>query len=228
MSKLDSKLMKFIQENINKGQYIEKNIEVSEDTSKDYFVFQIREDNESYSIFAKADIEMPKDIAIPGYYANKPVVSIGKNAFSNSLNRIIKNEKIETVIIPENIMNISDEAFKSCIKLKKVIIYGNRVPAIGSKVFMNTDANMLIYVPSAMVEQYKKDPKWSEYKDKIVGSDVPPYPEETPNQDGIVNTVVTTIVDSKDVSVAYNFYFLNINNSDVKNYEEEEEDEGKL
>jgi len=171
---------------------------------------------------------MPKDIAIPGYYANKPVVSIGKNAFSNSLNRIIKNEKIETVIIPENIMNISDEAFKSCIKLKKVIIYGNRVPTIGSKVFMNTDANLLIYVPSAMVEQYKKDPKWSEYKDKIVGSDVPPYPEETPNQEGIVNTVVTTIVDSKDVSVAYNFYFLNINNSDVKNYEEEEEDEGKL
>ena len=213
MGKLDRKIVKFIEENIDKGNYVQKNILISEDTDNKYFVFQLRNDKESYSIFAKSNIEMPRDITIPSQYANKPVISIGRNAFSNSDNRVIKNTNIENVTIPESITNISGEAFSNCIKLKKVTIYGNRVPTIGKNVFMNTSEDLIIYVPGIMVDEYKNNTNWSEYKEKILPLDSP-SPEEIPNQDGIVNTVVTTIVDSKDVIVAYNFYFLNVNNSD--------------
>lgn len=219
--KLDSKIIKFIEDNIKKGKYIEKNIQISEETVKEYFVFQLRTDNESYSIFAKENIEMPKEILIPSLYANKPVISIGRNAFCNSENRVIRNKNIEIVTIPETITNIADEAFSDCTNLKKVTIYGNRVPTIGKKVFMNTSKDLVIYVPAEMVDAYKNAPGWSEYKEKISPADTP-LPEEPANQDGIVNTVVTTIVDSKEVSISYNFYFLNINNSNVNNSDKEQ------
>ena len=206
--KLDEKLVKFIEETINKGKYIQKNIQISEATGNDYFYFY------KGIIFAKPNIELPKDIVIPINYGNEPVVCIGKNAFSNSENRIIRNQNIETVTIPETIMTISDEAFKDCISLRKVAIYGDRVTVLGKNVFFNTSKDLVIYVPAKMVDEYKKDSNWSVYKDKITASDIP-SPEGTPNQNGIVNTVVTSIVDSKEVSVSYNFYFLNINNSSV-------------
>ncbi|SFB39718.1 leucine-rich repeat protein [Clostridium frigidicarnis] len=206
--KLDEKLVKFIEETINKGKYIHKNIQISEATGNDYFYFY------KGIIFAKPNIELPKNIVIPSNYGNEPVVCIGKNAFSNSENRIIRNQNIETVTIPETIMTILDEAFKDCTSLRKVTIYGDRVAVLGKDVFLNTSKDLVIYVPVKMVDEYKKDSSWSVYKDKITASDIP-SPEETPNQNGIVNTVVTAIVDSKEVSVSYNFYFLNINNSSV-------------
>ncbi|MBL4933237.1 leucine-rich repeat protein [Clostridium paridis] len=218
MNDFSSKLMRLIEDNISKGKYVQKNIEVSAATGDQYFVFQLRSDG-GYSIFAKADVEMPKEIEIPSQFSNKPVVSIGKNAFSNSENRVIKNQKIESVTIPESIMNISDEAMKDCIRLLKVIIFGNRVPTLGKNVFLNTPKELAIYVPVGMVDVYKNDPSWSAYRDKIQAIDVP-SPEETPNQEGLVNTVVTTVVDSKDVSISYNFYFLNITNSTVVNDDE--------
>lgn len=206
--KLDEKLVKFIEETINKGKYIQKNIQISEATGNDYFYFY------KGIIFAKPNIELPENIVIPSNYGNESVVCIGKNAFSNSENRIIRNQNIETVTIPETIMTISDEAFKDCISLRQVAIYGDRVTVLGKNVFFNTSKELVIYVPAKMVDEYKKDSSWSVYKDKITASDIP-SPEETPNQNGIVNTVVTSIVDSKEVSVSYNFYFLNINNSSV-------------
>ncbi|WP_238883842.1 leucine-rich repeat protein [Clostridium sp. YIM B02551] len=222
MEDFSRKLMKLIEDNISKGKYVQKNIEVSAATGDQYFVFQVRSDG-SYSIFAKADTELPKDLVIPSEYSNKPVVSIGRNAFSNSENRVVKNQKIESITIPESIMNISDEAMKDCISLRKVYIFGNRVPTLGKNVFLNTPKELAIYVPVGMVDVYKNDPSWSVYKDKIQATDMP-SPEETPNQEGLVNTVVTTVVDSKDVSIAYNFYFLNITNSNVNNGEDENYD----
>ncbi|MGH4124271.1 MAG: leucine-rich repeat protein [Clostridium sp.] len=215
MKHLDGKLIKFIEENANRGNYVQKNIQISEETDIKYFAFKPSDDKESsYIIFAAKDIEMPKDIMIPSHNANKPVISIGRNAFCNSYDRVIKNTNIENVTIPENVTNISDEAFSNCIKLRKVTIYGNRVPTIGKKVFMNTSEDLIIYVPRKMVDEYKNNPNWSVYKEKISPTDIP-SPEEIPSQDGIVNTVVTVIAESKEVSVAYNFYFLNINDSNV-------------
>lgn len=212
---------KFIEKNNNKSNYIEKNIQISEETNENYFVFQLRNDKESYSIFAVSDIEMPKDIIIPMQYANKPVTSIGRNAFCNSYNRVIKNTNIENVTIPENITNISDEAFSNCINLRKVTIYGNRVPTLGQNVFMNTSEDLVINVPAKIIAEYKNNPNWSEYKEKIFPLDIP-SPGEIPSQEGIVNTVVTTIAESKEVSVVYNFYFLNINNSNVNDSDDVE------
>jgi hypothetical protein len=220
MDNLDGKLVRFIEQNINKGNYVQKNIQVAEATGDNYFYFGLVNNNQGYAIFAKPNIELPKDIELPSSHANSSVIWIGTNAFSSSLNRVILNQKIESVIIPESITNILDEAFKECINLKTVTIYGGRVPTLGNDVFKNTNKDLVIYVPEEMVAEYKNDPSWSVYKDKILGKDIP-SDDEIPDQNGIVNTVVTTIADSKEVSIAYNFYFLNINNSSVNNSDDD-------
>jgi|GEM_PF-3568806 len=219
MAQLDGKFIEFIEKNINKGNYVKKNVQVSEETDHKYFHFT--DDKGSYIIFAEEDIEMPKNIIIPSQHqddnkTNKPVTTIGRYAFCSSTDRVIKNTNIENVTIPETITDISDYAFKDCEKLRKVTIYGSRVPTIGKDVFTNTSEDLVINVPEQMVDEYKNNSNWSEYKEKISPSDIP-SPEEMANQDGIVNTVVTVIADSKEVSVVYNFYFLNVNNSNVNN-----------
>lgn len=216
MSGLQSEIIEFIEKNIDKSQYVKQNIEVISDTSDDYFDFDLRSDKESYMIYGKQKASnkiMPKNVVIPSKHDSKPVKVIANHAFADNEQRKVNNQIIETVTIPETIIEIGNNAFDGCKMLKKVIIKGERVPNIGGDVFKNTSTELSIYVPGKMVNEYKR--MWSQYSDKIVeDTENIPY-EQSPNQDGIVSVVVPTIVDSKDVAINLNFYFMNINKSDV-------------
>ncbi|MBQ8292514.1 MAG: leucine-rich repeat protein [Bacilli bacterium] len=69
------------------------------------------------------------NVVIPNEYNGLPVTSIEANAFKHC-------KDIITVEIPENIVEIGDDAFYSCLKLKDLIIEGNNNSmTIGSYAF---------------------------------------------------------------------------------------------
>ena len=70
------------------------------------------------------------------------------------------------------VKTIDQYAFTNCSNLKKLIIRTNEVCSINRRTmsgspFGNASSEAYIYVPRALVEQYKANQYWSPYADKI-------------------------------------------------------------
>lgn len=101
---------------------------------------------------------------------------------------------LTSITIPNSVTNIEDSAFMGCTRLRSITIpagvtyigmyafYGctglteidfsthTTVPTISSMdVFSNTSANLVIKVPSTLLDEWKAATNWSTYADKIVG-----------------------------------------------------------
>ena len=59
-------------------------------------------------------------------------------------------EELERVVIPANVMNVEDQAFYNCHKLKSVVFEGS-APDVGTEVFNGTPKDLVISVPSNSV-----------------------------------------------------------------------------
>lgn len=68
-------------------------------------------------------------VSVPSEYSGGKVLSIGKAAFQG-------NKLIESVTLPESVLNIEAAAFKNCEKLSSAAIPG--VKSIGASAFFNT------------------------------------------------------------------------------------------
>lgn len=80
--------------------------------------------------------------------------------------------------------------------------------------FKNTSDNLIIYVPESMVDSFKEDESWKIYSSRIKainGSDIPDVPTIAENN-GSVNVVVPTVVNSNNVTIINNFYFYKVDN----------------
>ena len=148
---------------------------------------------------------IPSQITIPSYYNNKPVIGIAENGFDYITN-------LQSVYMGQEIRTIANNAFLNCINLNRVTINSKTVPEIGLNIFMNTSPQLIIYVPQDMVDLYKEDNRWSIYKDRvqpISGSDIPVLPEipTIATNNGSVNVVVPTIVNSSNITIINKFYF---------------------
>ena len=115
------------------------------------------------------------------------VTSIGGSAFSYCTG-------LTSITIPDSVTSIGDSAFSNCTGLTSVTI-GNSVTSIGNSAFYgctglteidfsthttvptlnsttafnNTPANLVIKVPSTLLDEWKAATNWSTYADKIVG-----------------------------------------------------------
>ena len=96
---------------------------------KDSTGFRYRSVENGYEIMKYSGQD--KDVIIPSTHKGKPVVSIHRYAFNSDLGRNIKS-----VIIPNTIVNIGDEAFNYCGNLINLSI-GSGVKYIGSGAFNN-------------------------------------------------------------------------------------------
>lgn len=181
-------------------------------TEDKYFNFRFVK-GYGYVISANPNLSMPKDVALPSSYLNQPVFAIEVRGFAGV-------STIESITIPSSIVIIGNEAFFGCKSLAKVFVNSTNVVQLGVNVFLGTSQNLVIYVPSSQLEAYKVADNWSLYADKIKPMNEPgPVPDIAANN-GIVNVIVPTIVDSKDVSLVYNAYFYVFN---IKEQNEEVE-----
>ena len=91
--------------------------------------------------------------------ADFPVVtSIGNYAFYNC-------KKLTMVDFPVA-TSIGSSAFRTCSKLKSLLLRGNNVCTLNKNVFVAAPISSgtgYIYVPSALIEQYKASTNWSTY-----------------------------------------------------------------
>ena len=96
-------------------------------------------------------------IAIPA-----SVTSIGASAFKEC-------PDLTSIVIPASVTSIGNSAFESCSKLASVTVFAPIAPTtctLGSAAF-NDCTNLQIYVPSDLVDTFKKTTGWSAYRGKI-------------------------------------------------------------
>lgn len=82
------------------------------------------------------------DVVIPGDIAGYTVKGIGEGAF--------KGKEITSVLIPETVTQIGDEAFKSCKRLKQVAM-GNGILTIGKNAFAECIAMQNITISNRLL-----------------------------------------------------------------------------
>ena len=109
------------------------------------------------------------------------VTTIGDNAFAGCSNLANVNipatvtsisygafrscSKLESITLPAGLTSVGNYAFRDCSLLTEVNIFAVSLQTYGNNAFMNTPADLKIYVPAASVETYKTG--WSAYAEKI-------------------------------------------------------------
>lgn len=96
-------------------------------------------------------------VVIPSSLEGKPVVAIGKAAFSD-------NSGVQSITIPASVTSIGAMAFGGSGNLNMVIIKGSNPASMGNNVFGSSMISK-IYVPADAVDAYKTS--WSKYSDLI-------------------------------------------------------------
>ena len=213
MNNIDrDEILKNLNNNAIYPDIVESKIVLAGTTDIKYFKFN--EADTFYIIFADPlnKSYMPASIILPSYYKSKPVAGIGTSGFSNILS-------LTTVYMESEIKAIGNNAFSNCTNLDKVTINADLVPKLGSNVFSNTSENLSIYVPEKMVDLFKADNSWIDYKNRIKAidnSDIPDNPEipTIATNNGSVNVIVPTIVDSNNIVIINKFYFNSVADDD--------------
>ena len=72
-----------------------------------------------------------------------------------------------SITIPSSMTSIGTYAFDSCTSLESLTVQATTPPTLGSNALNNTNANLVIKVPSASVNAYKSASGWSNYASKI-------------------------------------------------------------
>lgn len=113
------------------------------------------EDGSKFGVKAGKAIYL-SEIVLPQEYLFMPVTEILENGFNRCA-------YLKSVIIPQTVEKIGDNAFSDCHSLSNVTICAETPPLLGKHAFHKTPAK--IFVPDA--ESYKNAPGWAEYSDRI-------------------------------------------------------------
>lgn len=104
-------------------------------------------------------------LTVPSHHDGVPVTSIGAGSFSGA-------DRLESVIVQQNIRTIFDGAFGGCEGLKHIIMQQS-VPSfcqVGQRLLDGTQAK--IYVPEDCLAKFRTDYFWAAYGSKIVSQKI--------------------------------------------------------
>ena len=92
------------------------------------------------------------------------VTAIGNDCFYNCT-------ALSNVVVPPSVESVGDRAFNSCKSLPSLSFTKHTsVPSlVSTNAFISTPADFKIFVPSALVDEWKAATNWASYADKIVG-----------------------------------------------------------
>lgn len=111
--------------------------------------------------------------AIAGYgfsgCTNLSAVTIPNNVTSIGAWSFMGCRSLTAITIPSGVTSVNQCAFAYCSGLTSVTVEATTPPSAGGTLFLNGNANLVIYVPSASVNAYKTANGWSTYASKIQG-----------------------------------------------------------
>ncbi len=110
-----------------------------------------------YSGYEK-NVTVEKEQRLPWSFSLKDVTTIGAMAFEGS-------GSLETVLLPDTIEKIDDNAFSSCPKLKRITLESVTPPSVSSNAF--DGSNVVIYVPQESYNAYIQHKQWSKFANNI-------------------------------------------------------------
>lgn len=93
---------------------------------------------------------------------NEGITTINVRAFYDC--RALPN-----VTVPSTVTTMGNLVFGQCFALKEVIMLPTTPPTAGPNMFLNTHADLVIYVPDASVSAYQSASNWSAYASRIKG-----------------------------------------------------------
>lgn len=121
-------------------------------------------------------ITIPDGVTSIGYYAFYGCTKLTSITIPDSITIIrgyafCECGRLTSMIIPSGVKSIEIKAFSYCKNLAEIDFSSHTsVPALEStSVFSETSANLVIKVPSALLDEWKAATNWATYADKIVG-----------------------------------------------------------
>jgi hypothetical protein len=115
--------------------------------------------------------------------------------------------RLERITIPSSVFGIGKRAFSGCTSLTSVTCNATTPPSLGKNAFVNTNADLTIYVPVGCVEKYQTTLNWNDYAERIeeIGykpdiSDLALTPEGGTYD---ASQIVTITCETEDVSIYY-------------------------
>ena len=135
---------------------------------KDYSAFKALADRDITEVTA----EMLNEVTKIGSYAFYNCVSLTSVTLTPSIiyifSFVFQNcSSLTSITIPASVISIGESAFRSCSALTSVTVEATTPPTLGTNVFLNTHADLVIYVPSSSVGTYKAASGWSTYASRI-------------------------------------------------------------
>ena len=110
-------------------------------TNFDVSMLTLEENNEGYTI-TKCNSNALGDIVLPDSYNGLPITTIGRVAFGH-------NNNITSIVIPDSVTDICEEAFQGCRGLKSVAL-PNNLTSIGDAAFTGCSSLESIVFPDSL------------------------------------------------------------------------------
>lgn len=137
------------------------------------YYFEVDNEDFHYAVLTAFKLEVTGHVVIPETFEFNPgtetqtwtVTSVSANAFGAHCN-------VTSVDLPGTILSVADESFINSPELEYVIIRANVPPVVynsdwqevtNTQLF-NTEAFKGVYVPNAVVQDYKNDSNWGKSK----------------------------------------------------------------
>ena len=79
---------------------------------------------------------------------------------------------LETIYLPSTIEHIGSYAFDGCSLLSSITCYATTPPTLGSYVFRNIPAGLVVYVPASVIPQYQEADGWKNFTILPIQNDI--------------------------------------------------------